>query len=259
MIQFVKGTVRRMAQRFGFDIVRFPPVSDKPVSFLPDLSHADMELYRAVSTYTMTSPERIHALVQAAQYVVRCNIDGDIVECGVFKGGSMLALAKTLVQMGHLGKHLYLFDTFEGMTEPTDKDIAYDGEQATAVYDDQQRPGGGSLWAYSPIEEVQKIMYSSGYDRARIHFIKGRVEETIPKGAPDIISLLRLDTDWYESTRHELIHLFPRLVKGGVIIIDDYGHWRGSRQATDEYFRDTNAKLLLNRIDYSGRIGVKLV
>ena len=82
------------------------------------------------------------------------------------------------------------------------------------------------------------------------------MEDTIPKKAPQMISLLRLDTDWYESTRHELIHLFPRIAPFGVIIIDDYGHWQGVREAVDEYIRENNIKILLNRVDYTGRIGV---
>ena len=84
------------------------------------------------------------------------------------------------------------------------------------------------------------------------------MEETIPTHIPHAISLLRLDTDWYESTKHELTHLFPLLSPGGVIIIDDYGHWQGAKKAVDEYFEENKIKILLNRIDYTGRIGVKL-
>jgi hypothetical protein len=91
-----------------------------------------------------------------------------------------------------------------------------------------------------------------------VRFVKGLVEDTLPSSAPESIALLRLDTDWYESTRHELIHLFPRLVSGGVLILDDYGHWQGARKALDEYFEEHGVKMLLNRIDYSARIGVKL-
>ena len=86
--------------------------------------------------------------------------------------------------------------------------------------------------------------------------IEGKVEETIPGQAPGAISLLRLDTDWYESTAHELKYMYPALSAGGVLIIDDYGHWRGSREATDEYF-SSHSRVLLNRLDYSGRIAIK--
>ena len=107
------------------------------------------------------------------------------------------------------------------------------------------------------MEQVKRNLGSTGYDMASIKFIKGKVEQTIPREAPAQISLLRLDTDWYESTRHELVHPFPRLSVGGVLIIDDYGHWQGCRRATDEYFAENNISILLNRIDYTGRIAVK--
>ncbi|HYM86681.1 MAG TPA: TylF/MycF/NovP-related O-methyltransferase, partial [Pseudoxanthomonas sp.] len=74
---------------------------------------------------------------------------------------------------------------------------------------------------------------------------------------PECIALLRLDTDWYESTRHEMIHLFPRLCVGGVLILDDYGHWLGARRAVDEYLGEHNVPLFLQRIDYTGRYAVK--
>jgi hypothetical protein len=74
---------------------------------------------------------------------------------------------------------------------------------------------------------------------------------------PEQIAVLRLDTDFYESTRHELRHLYPRLVHGGVLIIDDYGHWAGARKAVDEYIAEEGIRLLLNRIDYTGRIAIK--
>src|SRR5690606_24776929 len=100
-------------------------------------------------------------------------------------------------------------------------------------------------------------MVSTGYPMERCHFVEGKVEDTIPATVPDRISLLRLDTDWYESTRHELEHLWPLLQPGGVLIIDDYGHFEGARKAVDEYFLDRSDAPLLNRIDYTGRIAIK--
>ncbi len=110
---------------------------------------------------------------------------------------------------------------------------------------------------YSPLAEVKGIIGSVGYPADRVHYVKGKVEATIPGVAPQTIAMLRFDTDWYESTRHELVHLYPRLSPGGVIIIDDYSDWAGARQATDEYLEQNNVRLLLNRIDYTGRIRVK--
>jgi hypothetical protein len=112
---------------------------------------------------------------------------------------------------------------------------------------------------YSPLDEVRANVTRTGLPLERFAFVKGMVEQTIPGTMPPgAISILRLDTDWYESTRHELIHLFPRLSPGGVLIVDDYGFWRGSREACDEYFREQDVRMLLTRIDRIGAvIGVK--
>ena len=100
-------------------------------------------------------------------------------------------------------------------------------------------------------------MFQTGYLRENLIFVKGKVEDSIPGTIPEKISLLRMDTDWYNSTRHELINLFPKVVKGGVIIIDDYGYWEGQRKAVNEYFEKNQIKILLNRIDFAGVVGIK--
>jgi len=223
---------------------------NSPNGFPPDFESSDIEIIRAVEPYTMTSTERIHALVHAVRHIVRNRIAGDMVECGVWKGGSVMAIALTLLQLGERDRSLYLFDTFSGMTPPSDVDVDYQGQQAHVILD--------AVRCEASQQEVEKAVFSTGFEREKIHFVPGRVEETIPDHAPASIALLRLDTDWYESTQHELRHLFPRLARGGVIIIDDYGHWRGARQAVDEYIAQNQIPLLLHRIDYTGRIGVKL-
>ena len=101
-------------------------------------------------------------------------------------------------------------------------------------------------------------MKRSKYNPKLIHYVKGKVETTIPEQAPKQISLLRLDTDWYASTKHELENLFPRLSPGGILIIDDYGDWQGARKAVDEYVANHAPSLFLSRLDYTGRISVKL-
>jgi hypothetical protein len=153
-------------------------------------------------------------------------------------------------------RDLYLYDTFEGMTPPTETDVDYKGTSASALLANEARTEDSIWWAYAPLDAVRAAMTSTGYPEDRIHFVKGPVEETIPAHAADSIALLRLDTDWYQSTRHELEHLYPRLVPGGVLIIDDYGHHMGCKKAVDEYFAD--APVLLHRIDYSGRMVVKV-
>jgi hypothetical protein len=242
---------RKVAHRFNADLVRYPAPAP------PDFDAADRATIDAVRAYTSTSAERIVALRHAVQYVVANGIPGDFVECGVWKGGSMMAAARTLLEMGDTSRDLYLYDTFEGMTAPTMRDVSYGGESAAAVWKDRRGEDGTSTWSNISLDTVREAMESVGYDQARIHLVKGPVEQTIPEQAPSQIALLRLDTDWYESTYHELEHLFPRLVVGGVLIIDDYGHWLGAREATDEYIRKHGVRLLLNRIDYTGRIAVK--
>jgi O-methyltransferase len=246
----IKGAIHKSFRLFGLDIIQFPP---KEQSYPPDFRKEEAELIREVRPWTMTSMERIYALIQAVRYVSANAIEGAIVECGVWRGGSMLAVAKTLLGLQNTERDLYLFDTFEGMSKPTGKDVDYSGKRAFDVL--QEDPGYKCEGA--PLEEVKKVLYATGYPKEKLHFVAGKVEETLPGGAPETISLLRLDTDWYASTKHELVHLFPRLARGGVIIIDDYGHWRGLQQACDEYFAEKSIPILLNRIDYTGRMALK--
>jgi hypothetical protein len=214
-----------------------------------------------VRTYTMTSDARITALCSAVRHVARNAIPGDIVECGVWRGGSMMAAALTLLQERDAGRTLHLFDTFSGMTQPGEVDVAPDGRSAEALLReaDPADEGPQSVWCRAPLEGVRAAMAGTGYDMARVRFVAGPVEETLPREAPERIALLRLDTDWYESTRHELEHLYPRLVAGGVLIIDDYGHWQGARMAVDEYFSARGIAIDLLPIDYTGRWAVKTV
>ncbi len=246
----IKAAIHKTFRAFGLDVIQFPP---QERAIPPDFGNDEAEIISEFRPWTMTSPERIYALIQAVRYVSANAIAGAIVECGVWKGGSMAAVARTLLRSQDVKRDLYLFDTFEGMPEPGVQDVDYSGKQASEVL----REDAGSRCSDAPLDQVKEVLYGTGYPRGKIHFVRGRVEETIPASAPDKISLLRLDTDWYSSTNHELAHLFPRLSHAGVVIIDDYGHWRGSRQACDEYFSQNRIPILLNRIDYTGRIALK--
>ena len=168
----------------------------------------------------------------------------------------MMTVAYTLLSMNEKNRHLWLYDTFEGMTPPDDIDKDFQGRTALQQLQSSQKEAQESIWCYSSLEDVQKALELPGYPKDKIHFIKGKVEDTLPSQSPKKIALLRLDTDWYQSTYHSLVHLFPCLSPGGVLIIDDYGHWQGARQAVDNYIKENNIKLLLTRIDYTGRIGV---
>jgi O-methyltransferase len=224
----------------------------------PDFSEELWSIVRSVQRYTMTSPERVSALIESVQFIVQNRIPGCIVECGVWRGGSMMAVALALRNVGAPSRELHLFDTFEGMPKPTKADVDLKGHSAGSFFRKLQTGPDTSNYCRASMEEVRQAMNSTGYDEGLVHLVKGRVEETIPKHAPDSIALLRLDTDWYESTKHELEHLFPRLSKHGILIIDDYGHWQGARRAVDEYFADNKIPILLSRADYTGRVAVKL-
>jgi hypothetical protein len=144
------------------------------------------------------------------------------------------------------------------MVAPSDVDVSFAGEVAQEIFQKTKISDDVSDWCYSPIDEVRKNVFNTGYPEEKIHFIKGKVEDTIPRDIPKKIALLRLDTDWYESTRHELVHLFPRLALYGILIIDDYGCWKGARKAVDEYISENNLRIFLSRIDSTGRVAVKL-
>jgi O-methyltransferase len=222
----------------------------------------DRAIIERALPYTMTGPARVQALVDAVRYCIRRGVPGAFAECGVWRGGSVIAMVMTLQELDVTDRDIYLYDTFEGMTEPTGRDISPIDPPALDDWNEASSRGERP-WAYafgSDIyneESVRHNVLATGYPEDRVHFVRGPVEETVPTHAPGELALLRLDTDWYESTRHELQHLYPLLADGGVLIIDDYGHWEGARRAVDEYFAADAQPLLLQRIDYTGRIAVK--
>ncbi len=201
----------------------------------------------------MTDHAKLFGLIEALRWVVRHEVPGDVVECGVWRGGSMQAAALTLLEHGAADRALHLFDTFEGMPPPTDEDRrgSVTAQEMLATHGRDHR-----VWAVAGLDDVQEAMREVGYPADLVHFHPGLVEDTVPGRAPQRIALLRLDTDWYESTRHELEHLYDRLSPGGILIIDDYGDWDGARKATDEFFAARRDPVLLLPLG-SGRIAMK--
>jgi hypothetical protein len=190
--------------------------------------------------------------------VIDQNIPGDFVECGVWRGGSSLMVAQVLQHRGVSDRHLFLYDTFEGMSEPTAEDVDFRGQKADLMLEQTQDQKETSVWCLANLDDVKLTMSNSSFPSANIHYVEGKVEDTIPTTVPsNAIALLRLDTDWYASTMHELIHLYPSLSASGVLIIDDYGHWEGCRKAVDEYFAEQKQTIFLQRIDYTGRLAIK--
>jgi O-methyltransferase len=233
-----------------------PKPAPKPKALPADYDDEAKEIIRAVRPWTMTGPDKIYALIQAVRYVARHRIPGDVVECGVWRGGSMQAVARTLASAGDTSRDLHLFDTYEGMPPPTDRDVRRSDERTADELLAAESRDESKVWAVATLEDVQDGFSQVPYPAERVHFVKGKVEDTIPGHAPEQISILRLDTDWYESTRHELEHLYPRLSPGGVLLLDDYGYWEGAREAVDEFLAQSGERLLLMRMA-SGRLAVK--
>lgn len=238
-------------------ISKFLKAESKDNTQYADFTSEDWEIINYVRPYTMTSVERLKSLSDAVNYIVQNGIIGDFVECGTWKGGSVMCMQKKLMHLNHYDRNFWVFDTYEGMPEPDDIDKNFNKTAAQQLMDTEDKEKS-LTWAYSNYEETTGNILSTGYPSEKIKFIKGLVEDTIPQTQIDSIALLRLDTDWYSSTKLELEHLYPKLVKGGILIIDDYGHWEGCKKAVDEYFGDNRIPVFMSRIDYTGRLIVKL-
>jgi O-methyltransferase len=223
-----------------------------------EMSASDQAIFTYVRSNQLSTStdERLFATIMACRHVVERKIDGDFVECGVWRGGNSIIAADVFKNMAS-EKSVWLFDTFAGMTAPTDVDVDYLGESAHIRFRKSQGRDHND-WCYSPLEEVKTHFGKAGLFNGNVKFVKGDVAVTLSRPAqlPEKISVLRLDTDWFESTKIELEVLFPRLSSGGVLIIDDYGHWGGARKAVDEYFGE-NARPFFQYIDNTARVGVK--
>ena len=250
-----RGLLRRVRGRRG-------AAQERPDPLRATSSEADWAIIEEAQGRSMTGVERLQALVDSVRYLVERGIEGDLVECGVWLGGSVLCMIRTLQDMGVHDRDIWLYDTFEGMTKPTELDTSKFAPESALESWNRAEGEGETLWPFWFDEEtfseerVRQLLDATGYPPARLHFVRGRVEETIPGAAPEDIALLRLDTDWYESTRHELEHLYPRLARGGVLILDDYGFWDGARRAVDEYFA-ARQRVLMTRVDPACRLVVK--
>lgn len=208
-------------------------------------SYVDQEfvrVYRRYHSRTMVPWKPLYWSWVAARHIHLHNIPGDVVECGVYRGGCSIIMATA-----H-DRTAYLYDTFTGMAEPGEHD--FKGEQKGDRFDAKERHAAADKgdyvdWVYSSIEEVKTAIRDSEVDDQRFKLIKGMVEDTIPAEMPEKIALLRLDTDFYDSTKHELEHLYPLLSPGGILIVDDYGSWAGSRKAVDEFLETLPVRPLL--------------
>lgn len=257
MKEIIKTLVNRPLSLVNLEIRRkakpkAPEVPEIPV----EANEFERTLIAQCGQYTMTGPVRMWALIQSLKHVANERIHGDLVECGVWKGGN-LALMRMFANFHQLTAKVIGYDTFEGMPEATDYDVDFVGNFASAVM--KSAPKDENIWnihAYAGIQQVENNLRSLDV-REGVRLIKGKVESTLtqPENVPDRIAVLRLDTDWYESTKVELEVLYPKLAPGGVLIIDDYGHFKGAQKAVDEYFKDEN--IWLHYVDYTCRLLIK--
>ncbi|MEK6280878.1 MAG: TylF/MycF/NovP-related O-methyltransferase [Acidobacteriota bacterium] len=196
-----------------------------------------------VHPYTMCSRARLRRLHAGVRHVVEKGIPGDIVECGVAFGGSAALSGLTLKSLGAHRK-LWAFDTFEGMPAPTEADPDYDSaNEFTGAF-------------RSHMSEVMRVFDRFGILGNTV-FVKGLFRDTVPDSGVKNIAVLHLDGDWYESVKVCLDHLYDRVSSGGIIQIDDYGHWAGARKAVDEFLEARPIPGGLRYVDYSARQIIK--
>ncbi|MDE0805160.1 MAG: class I SAM-dependent methyltransferase [Acidimicrobiales bacterium] len=254
---------RRSRRARGHLRDRIPDVDLLAAEYLHQehLDDGERSILSAVDGITLVNPLGLHALVQAVDYVVEREIPGAFVECGTYRGGCAMAVAMRLVQLGATDREIHLFDTFEGMPPPArpDDQLTYlsDGQSIGELFEDARSDEAKSAAWFSDVETIARDnVLGTGFPAERLHLVRGKVEDTIPDHAPASIAVLRLDTDWYESTIHELEHLYPRLSSNGVLVVDDYGVLEGARDATDEYFAE-HGSVLLHRINFAVRQAIK--
>ena len=230
-------------------------LSNNSISY-PELTETEKLLINRIHAdgITMTSIESLHTLAIASKYLRDNKIEGDVVETGVWRGGSALICASFL----RSDQELYLYDTFSGMTKPGEFDYRIGQNNNAITLDKWKDLSEGSEWVSASINEVIKNFKKYNLLSNAIKFVEGNVEDTLKsKATPDKVSLVRIDTDFYASTKVALEIFWPKLSKKGILILDDYGHWDGARRATDEYFQD-NQQLMIPISGGGGRIIVKI-
>ena len=220
-------------------------------------------IWEQVKAHTMTSVERGYALYTAVKFITEKNVPGNIVESGVWRGGSSMLIALTLMELNSTNRDLYLFDTYSGMPEPESVDVDLYGNTAKEQLTQSTEPlKQSAIWAYAELLDVQKNMQLTKYPENKVHYIEGDVTKSASATETCQLALLRIDTDWYASTKAELQNFWPRINRNGVLIIDDYGHWQGAKLAVDEFFA-ANEKagyepVFLQSIDYTGKLAIKV-
>ncbi len=253
----ISETIKNFLNKFNFKIEHANSWYKRNEHRIAEISNDELKILKEITNLSMSTPANHWAIIQSLKHIKKNDIKGDIVECGVWRGGNLI-LFKKIIDALNLEKKIFAFDTFQGMPEPSKEDLDLKDIDAEKIY--QNYKNKDLKWCFSDIDEVKNNIskFFKDYNKS-FNFIRGKVEDTLMQedNLPQTISLLRLDTDFYESTKKELEILYPRLNKGGVLIIDDYGHWKGSKKAVDEYFKSERDFLWFHRIDYASRLLIK--
>jgi O-methyltransferase len=198
----------------------------------------EKRLTKVIQPHTLVDPERIHSLYTLAQRIEEERIPGDVLECGVYNGGTAAILARVATR-SKLGRTVWLFDSFQGMPPTTEVDGLEAQEWVGKVLGSRDR--------------VQDLLRRAGADLRRVRIVEGLFQDTFPAVQIPQIALLNIDADWYESVKLCLEKFYDFIVKGGFVSIDDYGHWPGCREAVDQFFRQRGLSYPLHKVDYSAR------
>lgn len=253
----IKKIIQSLVNFLGYKISKVNSDYIKPNSFFfPEADDYELNLLKKVKSFTLTDFNSIYYLIQSIKHVYQNDVPGGFVECGVWRGGNIIVFSELNNKLG-LKRKIFAYDTFEGMTKPTDLDSDYSGKKAETHLKEQKRIPNDpkNVHCIASLTECKNnVSYNVINYQNDVNFIKGSVEEQlcIKKNLPEKISILRLDTDWYSSTKKELEVLYPRLVKNGILIIDDYGSWNGCKKAVDEFFK--NSKETMFQINKNSRI-----
>ena len=282
MIRFFKNLINKIFESLNYKILK-TKYDNKQLSYQylnlerteeikrnkfleirPEFNEEDINAIKYVlkNNLTMVSPARLTDTILSVKYVENNNIQGSFVECGTWRGGNVIA-ASLAYKKYFKKQNIYIYDTFSGMSEPNDivDKSVFLGDTSKNVFNKHQEKNYNS-WCYASLDEVKENFKKAGLPLENVNFIKGKVEDTlkVQSNLPEKISVLRLDTDWYESTLVELEVLYPKLEIGGVLLIDDYGYWDGAREAVENYFSrpDTPRKPFFAQSDFTGRVGIKI-
>jgi len=247
---FIKNIIVKLSSYFGYSLIN---ENQKIIELTP----YEKKLINLVKSYTMTPQIRIYSLIKALKHINQKKILGDYVECGVWKGGNIILFKKIMELSNDYSRKIFAYDTFEGMTEPDENDFDISKNLNAKFLMNKDKDKKTNIWGVCSLENVKDNIQSNAKNIDNIKFIKGPVEQTLAVqiNIPEKISLLRLDTDWYSSTKKELEILYKKVSPGGIIIIDDYGHWGGSKKAVDEFF--SNKYVWMHYIDYACRLIIK--